>query len=580
VPGRRERSRRVSTGLLVTIAVVVAAVAMAGMTAKAVIARASCSNKPILVNLAASFDIAPAIQTIARSFNNQDISAAGQCVEVQVTPGEPSAVAAQIDGQDSLHGLAPVDAWIPDSSLWVDEARSYPVGAQVIQAAGFSIAKSPILLVTSQQVATATHVFTGPASWNLLNPSSYGGPPASLGLSADIPDPTDSAVGLSTLIQLNRELGNTVSGRAGLTKFVFTAEDTADFDSVTGLGEFVASTGAPFYRRAIAEASEQSVILYDRANPRQPIVARYPTGPAKAFGSPELDYPYVVTASSRAMSQAASAFGTYLRGAYAQSVIRYDGFRSAAGVADAFPANSGLSQQQLQIATAPSASEAATTLVSWQKLGLGSKDITVIDDSAAMGAPTGVDSLTLEQMLAATAAHGLALFPDSTNMSLWETPDSLSASVPYRDLVSMGPLPAQYGLITRREQLQEIIQTLTTTSRHPLHLYDTILAAYKQMTATYAPKYSNAVLVLTAGVDQPGDMALTSLLSQLQKLNNPNKKVEIVILQFGEAGDFTAMKQIATATDGVAYQILNPVEIGKIFIEAIAHRMCDQGCAP
>ena len=122
------------------IAIVLSLLVMAGMTAKAVIARASCSNKPILVNLAASFDISPAIQTIARSFNSQDISAAGQCVEVQVTPGEPSAVAAQIDGQDSLHGMAAVDAWIPDSSLWVDEARNYPVGAQVIQPTGITVA--------------------------------------------------------------------------------------------------------------------------------------------------------------------------------------------------------------------------------------------------------------------------------------------------------------------------------------------------------------------------------------------------------------------------------------------------------
>jgi Ca-activated chloride channel homolog len=564
--------------VLVTIAIVLSVLVMAGMTAKAVIARASCSNKPILVNLAASFDISPAIQTIARSFNSQDISAAGQCVAVQVTPGEPSAVAAQIDGQDSLHGMAAVDAWIPDSSLWVDEARNYPVGAQVIRPTRITVAKSPIMLVTSQQVAATTNVFAGPASWNLLAPASYGGPPASMGLSVDIPDPTDSAVGLSTLIQLNRELGNTIQGRAGLTKFVFSAEDTADFNSVTGLGEFVASTGAPFYRKAIAEASEQSVTLYDRAFPRQPIVARYPAGPTKLLGSPELNYPFVLTTSNRAMTRAALAFGQYLQGTYAQSVIRYNGFRSPNGVADAFPEDSGLSEQPLQVATQPTASEAATNLVSWQKLGLGSKDITVIDDSAAMGAPTGVGSLTLEQMLAETAAHGLALFPDSTNMSLWETPDSQSASVPYRDLVTMGPLPATYGLITRREQLQEIIQTLTTTSRHPLHLYDTILAAYKQMTATYAANYSNAVLVLTAGVDQPGDMKLTSLLTRLHALNNPNRKVEIVILQFGQAGDFSAMKEIAASTDGVAYQILNPVEIGKIFIEAIAHRMCDEGC--
>ena len=48
---------------------------------------------------------------------------------------------------------------------------------------------------------------------------------------------------------------------------------------------------------------------------------------------------------------------------------------------------------------------------------------------------------------------------------------------------------------------------------------------------------------------------------------------------FGQQGDFTALQQIAAATGGVAYQITNPAEVGKIFIEAIAQRICDQGCA-
>jgi Ca-activated chloride channel homolog len=573
--GRRERTRRASTGLLVVIALVVSVVAMAGMTAKAVIAHAACSNRPLQVNLAASFDIAPAITTIAKSFNKQDITAAGQCVEVQVTPGDPAAVAAQVDGQDSLHGLAPVDAWIPDSSDWVDEARSIPVGAEDVQPTGITVARSPLMLVTSPVVAKETKLFAGPPSWNLLLTTTYGGPPSSMGLSVDIPDPTDSAVGLSTIIELTRELGTTTSGRAGFTKFVYTAEDTEEFDSATALQQFMASTEVS---RAVTVASEQAVVSYDRASPQIPLAAAYPSGPTAQLGSPELDYPYVVTSTNAAMAQAATAFGRYLQTPYAQSVIRYNGFRSADGVADTFPADSGLSGQQLQVATPPSASEVATNLISWQKLGLGSRILTIMDDSAPMGAPTGVDGLTLEQMLTQTAAHGLALFPDTTSMGLWEAPDSQTTASAYKSLVSVGPLTAQYGLITRREQIQEVNETLTKTTDHPLHLYDAILAAYQQMTASYTPNYSNAVLVLTAGIDGPGDMSLTSLLTKLRALYNPNRKTEIIILQFGQEGDITAMNQIATATDGVAYRILNPVEVGKIFIAAIAHRMCDMGC--
>ena len=100
------------------------------------------------------------------------------------------------------------------------------------------------------------------------------------------------------------------------------------------------------------------------------------------------------------------------------------------------------------------------------------------------------------------------------------------------------------------------------------------------MTQTYAPSYANAVLVLTSGVDSArGDMPLDSLLAKLRALNSPSHKVEIVIVMFGRQGNFRALQEIAAATDGVAYQISNPAEVGKIFIEAIAHRMCDQGCA-
>ena len=75
--GRRERPRRVGTAKLVTIAVAIAALCMITLTTKAVISHASCTNSPVLVNVVTSDDIAPAIQTVARAFNNQNATAAG-----------------------------------------------------------------------------------------------------------------------------------------------------------------------------------------------------------------------------------------------------------------------------------------------------------------------------------------------------------------------------------------------------------------------------------------------------------------------------------------------------------------------
>jgi Ca-activated chloride channel family protein len=195
-----------------------------------------------------------------------------------------------------------------------------------------------------------------------------------------------------------------------------------------------------------------------------------------------------------------------------------------------------------------------------------------------MNQPAGNGTQTLEQELTQTAARGLALFPDSTHMGLWEIGRSRTAASPYTELVSVGALPADYGVITRRAQLQQITETLTT-GNGVLSLNDAILAAYKSMTQTYAPNYANAVLVLTSGVDSAhGDMPLAALLANLRALYNTSRKVEIVVIMFGQQGNFTALQQIASTTGGVAYRISNPAEVGKIFIEAIAQRMCEQGC--
>jgi Ca-activated chloride channel homolog len=553
---------------------------MITMTARAVITRASCSDTPVIVNVAASDDIAPAVQAVARAFNNQNFTARGRCAEVQVNEGDSATEAGQIDGQASLHGTTPVDAWIPDSTLWVDVARSYPVGAQDIQPTGESVARSPLLLVTTTAVAAKTHVFDSPPGWSVLLPPAYGGPPASLGVSVDLPDPTDSAAGLASLIEVSRQLGLGAIARSAFTKFALSVESTENFDSASALQQFVQSTGAPFYRQAVTVASEQAVLAYDKANPGAPLAARYPTGTRSALATPELDYPFVLTTSSGAPLQAATEFGNYLQTSYAKSIIRYYGFRSSDGKPDVMPVSADLGSQPLQLASAVSPAEAASRLQVWQRLGIGSRDLTLIDVSPAMNQPAGNGStLTLEQELTQTAARGLALFPDSTLMGLWEIGKSGSVTTPYTELVSMGALPADYGVITRRAQLQQITATLKT-GNGVLALHDAILAAYQKMTKTYAPSYANAVVVLTSGVDSArGDISVSSLVSHLRALYSTSRRVEIVIIMFGRQGNFTALQQIAASTGGVAYQISNPADVGKIFIEAISQRICDQGCA-
>ncbi len=100
------------------------------------------------------------------------------------------------------------------------------------------------------------------------------------------------------------------------------------------------------------------------------------------------------------------------------------------------------------------------------------------------------------------------------------------------------------------------------------------------MVASYRPKNSNAVLVLTSGADNArDDISVGQLLADLHRLYNPNRPVQIVIIMFGARGNFAAMQQIAAATAGSAYEISSPAQIGKVFFDAIARRICQSSCA-
>jgi Ca-activated chloride channel homolog len=572
--GRRGLSRRVKAGVLVVIAFVIAAACMIGLSAQAVVTRASCKSNPILLNVGVSTDIMPAIKTIAKGFNNQNHSSAGRCIEVRVISAVSSSVAGQVDGEGAaVPGLASIDAWIPDSSLWVQVARSYPQGAQTLQPTGITVARSPVMIVTTQAVASKMQAFDGPVGWNLLLPPSFGGPPPNLDLTVDLPDPTESAAGLAAIIEVSRQLGNSADARTAFTDFVNTSETTQDTDSAAALATFVSSSTS-LRRRGVTVASEQAVLAYDEANPRNPLVARYPSGTSSALGSPELDYPFVLTTSARADVRAASEFGRFLQSQYAQAAVRYYGFRSANGVPDAMPSWAGLNSQGLQLASAFTTITAYNAMQVWKKLGLGSRDLVLTDVSPAMNQPDGIGS-TLQEEVALASLGGLKLFPPTTHMGQWIM--GQSKTQPYQQMVTLGGLYADVGLIPRIVQLADLDKTIKT-QHGTLLLHEAILDAYKEMTLTYAPNDVNAVLVLTAGVDSPHDMPLSQLLGQLKALYNPSRKVEIVALMFGTSGNFTALEQIAAAAGGVAYRVANPAEIKQIFFEAWSHRLCNQGC--
>ncbi|MGH3273996.1 MAG: substrate-binding domain-containing protein [Streptosporangiaceae bacterium] len=562
--------RRTRTGILIGLAVVVSLALLTGLTLQAVAAQPSCDNSPLVLNVAVSADLAPAIAQVARDFSNQHHSADGRCVRVQVSGQSSAAVAARLDGQGASASLARVDAWIPDSSLWIDVARTFPQGARNVQPTGAQVAQSPLMTVMPMAVARQTGLFRSPAGWNVLLPAAEGGPPAALGLKVAIPDPTQSAAGLATLVEVSRLLGPGPSSRVAFTSFALGAQPTQQFTSPASLASFVSTAAPPWFGREITVASEQAVIAYDRANPGQPLAAQYPTGLAARLGTAVLDYPYVLTTSDPARRAAAREFEQSLRQQYAASLIRFAGFRTPDGRADTTAPSFGLQAQLLQEAPGATASDAQTSLEIWSKLEPSSRLLVLLDTSRSMGAHAGTGAQTLAGEVAPASVLDVALLPDSTQIGLWEMADDISGAQPYQSLVPVGPLPAELGAVTRRQQLQQIDGALRPDGK-PLKLNDAILAGYQAMTAAYQSDSQNVLIVITAGVDDaPGDMPAADLVAQLRRMFNPRRSVKIRIDQIGTAGDFAELQQIAQATGGSADELSDPAQVGQLFLAGLA----------
>src|SRR5579859_4841189 len=578
-PGKRRR-RRVRTRALVLLAVAASLLLFIGRGAAQLLAQVSCSNKQVVLTVAVTPDIAPAIQRIANYFNLQRHQADGRCVSVSVSSESPALAAGQIDGQRPAANPA-IDAWIPDSSLWVDQARNFPLGANIVQPAGFSVALSPLMLVMPKAAAAHVPAF-GKVGWRILLPHSAGGPAVPAGMRVELPDPSQSAAGLATLIEIGRMLGHGTAARVRFTRFVYSSEVTSYFDDTTSLRSFVSLAAPPLNGDPVTVTTEQAVLAYDQHNARHPLAASYPTGSTTSLGSPELDYPYVLTTSHRLRLDAATLFGKALTTPYAQGVIRYLGFRSGRNVPDQAAATFGMSKQLLQVANPPPPNAAPAALAVWSKLDLGSRSLTLVDVSSFMAKPANPanpSGPTLEQELTKTASLGLALFPDTANIGLWEFADHLQGGKPYKQLVSVGPLPQNMGIISRREELQRVNGHLPPDGGPRVALYGTILDAYKYMQKTWKPNFFNAVIVLAAGIDNaPGDITASQLLRKLSVLSSSPHKVAVIIIAFNTSADFPLLKKIALTTGGQAYEITDPSRVVQVFYQALAHRLCGHGC--
>jgi Ca-activated chloride channel homolog len=580
---RSHRPRR-RPGMLVAVAVVVAlvgvTVAVIGYRSRAGWQEARCSAATT-VTVATSRETLPVLDGLAGQWS---AAAGGGCVQVRTLAMSPDeiAAAAHAGGGPARTGDLP-DAWLPESSLWLAVAASRPGTAALVPAQTRSIATSPVVLALRQPMAQAMGwpgrrltwvdvigAFARPDTW------ASAGHPEWTDLRVGTPDPARSTAGLAAaLMVLDRDASGTVSEEKFIEALVFAqtigalAPDPKAFVDA----QPPAAPAGPNAAVAAFPALERDLAAYNAGNPHNLLV------PVYADQLPVVaDYPYAVLSGpwvTPARRAAAEQFGRFLLTPAAQQQLAAAGLRAPDRSADG---RGPLTSEHGFVATVadprptPAPETLNRTISEWANLQRQVNLLAVLDTSGSMRQVVTGTRMTRLQLLQQTAQTGFGLLPNTMSIGLWEFSSREDSPSGYRALVPFGPINGKVGQTPRRQAMAAAVPGMRAGGQTPL--YDTAYAAFSHMQQRWAPNSSNAVLLITDGVNETdGGISLSELLNRLRREQRPDRPVQIISIALGTSADAGALKQISAATGGPSFVIHDPAKAVHTLVLAFTGRL-------
>ncbi|MEO3923801.1 substrate-binding domain-containing protein [Micromonosporaceae bacterium B7E4] len=547
-------------------------------------AGSDCSGE-LKLTVAASPEIAPAVEKTAADLSAEETEVDGLCVAVEVTASESVDVAAAVAGQHgvSLSGVGQAsgsavlpNVWLPDSSTWLLRLRQ--------QAPAFapqnntSVARSPVVVAMPEPLAATVGWPQKKLGWKDLLGRITTGPQLKTGLV----EPSRDAAGLAGLLSLATaaQSGGGVRAQQATTAALRALATGASAVREELIARFPRATDQTSIARGLGAAalSEEDVIEFNATKPPVPLAALY-LEPAPI----SLDYPYAVMPGVEPAKDAAAEklFAALDSGAFRRQLAA-QGLRAPDGTwADGFapprgaPSPAGTQPTPTTPAPNPGGTagggDGATierVLSSWAVATQSGRMLAIIDISGSMfeKVPTANNATRMQVTLEA-AKRGLALFDDSWALGLWVFSTELNGSRDYRSLVPIGPMSAQ------RERLESQLAGITPKRGGDTGLFDSILAGYKAVQDDWQPGRVNSVVMLTDGKNEDDNgISQAQLLAELKRINDPDRPVQVIIIGISAEVSKAELDSIPKVTGGAAFVTEDPAKIGDIFLQAIARR--------
>lgn len=539
------------------------------------------------LTVAAANEIAPAVTQTAQKWIKDGANVNGTCVAVTVTPVNSATMAAAIAGEHhvTLSGLGAApesvkvpDVWIPDSDAWLLRLHSEAAGF-LPQGAPKPVAQSPVVVAMPEPVAKLIGWPNKKLGWkDLLGLVTKAG-----NIRTGIVDPARDSTGLAALLALGQAAGVGAAAQQGKVEAIKALAQNASSLSDDLLQKFPHSQDPNDIATALSAAplSEESVVAYNAQKPPVPLVALYlqPNPPPLDYPytiMPEVDLPTASLANSLFAQMQTPAFKNTLAtvGLRAADGSLGADFSRPLGAPDASPpvkpaGGDGDNSGGGSAAGGVDAGVVSQALGAWTAITKPGRALAVFDVSGSMNekVPTA-GNLTRAQVTQRAATQGLALFGADWEVGTMLFSTNMNGKLPYKQVVPITPL------VTGREQVQAAVEQIVPNPKGNTGLYDTVLAAYKEVQKGWEAGRVNSVILFTDGENEnPDGITLNTLVAQLKKLNDATKPVKVVIIGIGNEVNQKELETITNATpNGGTYIAKDPAKISDIFLQALANR--------
>ncbi|ONI78638.1 hypothetical protein ALI144C_27890 [Actinosynnema sp. ALI-1.44] len=543
---RRNRRKLTLTLVLALVGALIAGVAWFAVDRLRETSSAKCAD-PAVLNVVAAPDIAPVVDQVAKGLNPNDENT---CYRVEMIVSDPAHTADQLSAPNPVN---PPAVWIPDSSVWLRRAREK--GAAQVPESGSSIASSPVVMALAEPAAKQRNWPEKQLNWSDV--IGAGGANLNVGMV----DPSVDAVGVSALIAVRSVTALTSDPAANNVAVLRKLSPNA----ASGSSELFAKTGTNTAGPPINAfpTSERALLDNNAKRKDEQLVAVY-ADPA----APSLDYPYAVLPAPDNVAVAAAKFRTTLLGQNVRDVLAANGLRLPDGRVPGYPPSDNRTiVRKLNPVAAPGTAQLDQVLNTWAGISKASRIQAVLDVSGSMNGVIPGSGKTRMQVTLEASEAGIKLMNPRTKLGIWVFSAELDGDKDYREVLPVLPLTESLpnGALDK-------LRSIKATPTGRTGLYDTALAAYTSARQNWEPGRLNIVLILTDGKndDDGRGVSRDTLLTELGKMQDPNRPLPIVFIGIGPDVDVDELNAMSKATGGQTFSTADPTKINEIFFSALS----------